>query len=185
MGFYHYIEKIKIYILHKIFSFDQWHYKVNYYSNNYLKCVVQIADSLQVDNVCEIGSGLGNIIGRINAKHKVGIDSDEKVIKPAKILYPNVNFIKGDFDYLINNQNGYDLIICCNFIHNIPPNELASYFNKLNSKYIICDQIIPGTKNYKFSHDFSNDIFKNYMIRLVINQRDQNFRNILILEQNG
>ena len=178
MGFNYYFLKLKYFILYYLYSFDPWHYKVIYYSNNYFKCVVDLANSLQVDNVCEIGVGLGNIIARISAKNKLGLDIDKKVVKASKFLNKNIPLIVGDFLSLINLNKKFDLVICVNFIHNIPSTELYQHFNQLNTRYIICDQIVFGTKNYKFSHSFlSNDL--NYNIKLVINQKDQFFRNIL------
>src|ERR1044072_2325933 len=83
---------------------DIFHY-CNYFSHNDSK-------------VLEIGSGTGDLIGKIKGKRKVGIDFSPEMIKISKEKYPQTEFILMDADHLALDEK-FDLILISNIIGHI------------------------------------------------------------------
>ncbi|HET8685245.1 MAG TPA: class I SAM-dependent methyltransferase, partial [Methanosarcina sp.] len=86
-------------VLYSIHSFDRWHIRAVYQFRPYKSQVVEIANSTQPDTAIEIGCGLGDILSRIHAKNKLGIDIDSGAIRSAKFLHrQNIIFKQGSLD---------------------------------------------------------------------------------------
>ena len=122
LGLYH---TFKNFILFKIFKFNSWHIKSNYFLRPYKREVVNMINSFEFDNAIEIGCGLCEIISRTNCKQKIAIDLDQNIIKACKFIFKDkINLIQGsifDDDLRIRNL-GYEiysrnLLICINWPH--------------------------------------------------------------------
>lgn len=64
----------------------------------------------QVDSVLEVGTGTGELIAKINAKKRTGIDLSLKMLKIAHKKFPDIEFIEQDVES-IQLKKKYDAII--------------------------------------------------------------------------
>ena len=169
LGLYH---TFKNFILFKIFKFNSWHIKSNYFLRPYKREVVNMINSFEFDNAIEIGCGLCEIISRINCKKKIAIDLDQNIIKASKFIFKDkINLIQGsifDDDLRIRNL-GYEiysrnLLICINWPHEYEFNKFLNAIKLFSIKYkvnyLIIDLIDNNPNNhYKYVHT-KNDLFK-------------------------
>jgi ubiquinone/menaquinone biosynthesis C-methylase UbiE len=92
---------------------DKWKKKNNYYWEDVEKlCSFLIPENA---TVLEIGSGTGDLLARINARKKVGIDYSKNMIGIAKGKYPDINFITMEAENL-NFKEKFDYVILSNLI---------------------------------------------------------------------
>jgi len=148
--------------LHRVFSFDPWHIGAPYACRRYKKIVVALANSLRPEIVVEVGCGLGDIVSRVNAAQRIGIDSDPEVIRAARFLHPRkVCWVHGDGSAIngaIPPDRPIDCLIMVNWIHGVSPEDLAALLLPLlpRIRYLLLDAIDPdGAGSYKFRHDFA------------------------------
>ena len=59
--------------------------------------------------ILEIGCGLGDMIGFLNFKDKIGIDISSNAINNAKNLFPNTQFYVGDYNQTGSMLKGFYL----------------------------------------------------------------------------
>jgi SAM-dependent methyltransferase len=147
------------------YKFDPWHSQSPFYCRPYKKRVVKISNSLKPNSVVEIGCGLGEIISRIKAPLKYGIDIDNKVLKVAKILNPKVKYFLGDFKTVFQIPlDSIDLLIMVGFIHGIPPKKLKEELNFLlerkKIKYILADKYYESYKTNGYRHNLEELVNK-------------------------
>lgn len=152
-----------LFVFCKIYRFDKWHIKGNYFCRTYKRKVVELANSLKPRVVVEIGCGLGEIIKRIHAPVKYGFDIDSKAIKFAKHFnfFNKTKFFVGSFnDVLQIPEKNIDIIIMVNFIHGIQPFVLKNFLTNLlldkKIKYIIIDRY---TLEYLEKNKITSEIF--------------------------
>jgi SAM-dependent methyltransferase len=139
------------------FGLDKWHVNSPYSCRPYKRLVVDLADSIQVNSVVEIGCGLGDIIARVKSPFRAGIDIDSNVIRAAKFINPNIDFRVRDCVYSNEIKKG-SLVIMVNWIHNINESELSLIIKRLlpNVHYLILDKIdVDNVNSYKFKHNFN------------------------------
>lgn len=123
--------------------------------------VVGLANALQPACAVEVGCGLGDIICRIKAAERVGIDVDRCVIRAARFLHPTGRWIHGNGGYLprlVPPGRRIDCLIMVNWIHALSPQELAAVLMPVmpNVRYLILDAIdADAPKSYRYRHDFS------------------------------
>ena len=152
-------------ILHLIYGFDPWHVTGNFHARPYKADVVRIVETVAHNRVVEIGVGLGDILGRVRAEKRLGLDRDPQVLKAARFCVEGpVSFAVADFaspDQIISalKQNGFlsvDVIILVNWIHMIEmdviENTLATISRAVPIRHIVMDTIRPGTPGYRFAH---------------------------------
>ena len=158
-------------ILQKIYRFDPWHVSGNYYSRPYKARVVALAETHHPQIVVEIGVGLGDIIGRVNAPKRAGLDLDRKVIKAARYCVPR-NVVLAQANFLDPQSiltalkaaqiDAIDCLILVNWIHMIGIDEIAGTLDHVAAiipiRRILVDAIKPGTPGYRHHHDA--DAFK-------------------------
>jgi len=140
------------------YNFDPWHSRSSFFCRPYKKVVVEISNSLKPNSVIEIGCGLGEIISRIKAPLKYGIDIEDKVIKAAKILNPKVRYFKGDLKTVLQiPEINIHLLIMVNFLHGIPPEKLKKELNfileRKKIKYILADRYYKTYKTDGYRHN--------------------------------
>lgn len=70
--------------------------------------------------ILEIGCGMGDMIGPLKFKHKVGTDISKEAVKKAKMLFPDCNFVFGDANKRLEFNNGeFDGIILADVLEHI------------------------------------------------------------------
>ncbi len=146
----------KYILLQKIYKFDKWHVRGNYYCRSYKSNIIDFLNKYEFENVVEVGCGLGDILSRVKSKYKLGIDSDINVIKAASFLHSGVDFKIDSFENLcIDNLVSCDLLILINWIHNLDPITLENKIISLSPrfKYLLVESIEPNC-GYLHSHKF-------------------------------
>ena len=175
-------------ILWLVFHFERWHVSSSFACRTYKKVTVDAINKVNPETVVELGCGLGEIIGRIKSRRRIGIDIDERVLSAAKFLYGrNVEFQKGSFEEISRiNEDYIDVLVMCNWIHNIDPKSLRMEIEKLlkkkKIKYIIVDSIEVNIEGYKYKHDI-NELFSG-IAKLIKDTNDggEEIRKICTLE---
>jgi len=142
------------------FGFDKWHSGANYANRPYKKVVVDLVNSLNPDVVVELGCGLGDIVARIQAKKRFGVDPDTSVIRAARFLHPfSVEWIVGDATAVINIAPGarINCFLAINWIHFLNREELAQAIAPHidRTDYFIFDRFNYDLKPGRFDHDFA------------------------------
>ncbi len=136
------------------FGVPKWHaFLGNYYGRPYKKAVVNKMNEFNFNTVVEIGCGLGDIIIRINAPKKTGIDNDSSVIRMAKFLRKkDTEFIVGGFDAVKSlKETEIDCIIIVNLLHRFSidqiKGELSEILKYKRVKYFVVDEILDHAKD--------------------------------------
>jgi ubiquinone/menaquinone biosynthesis C-methylase UbiE len=123
--------------------------------------VVSLVNSVNPKTVVEVGCGLGDILSRVRAARRFGIDSDREVIRAARVLHPlKARWIYGDANcvpHVIPASYTIDCMIMVNWIHNLSAEQLALLLMPLlpRVRYLVMDAIHGDATGYRFKHDFS------------------------------
>jgi hypothetical protein len=145
--------------LRLLFRFGPWHASAAYSCRAYKKVVVELANALHPAIAVEVGCGLGDIISRVRAVDRVGIDLDANVIRAARFLHWRGRWIQGDGSCVLQlQQPRIDCLIMVNWIHCLSPHDLAALLFPLLpiTRYLILDAIdSDGPCSYRYKHDFS------------------------------
>ena len=179
-------------ILHLIYGFDPWHITGTFHGRPYKADVVHLCESVPHECVVEIGVGLGDILGRVHAAKRVGIDREAAVLRAAKYCVNGpVSFAVADFakpDELIaalktNAVSSVDVLILVNWIHMIEMDVIAQSLSHVSReipiKHIVMDTIRAGTPGYRFTHS-QDDLRRLGDIKKVIAADD--VRDLVIVE---
>ena len=170
-------------IILRIFSFGlkvpKWHLNATFESRDYKSKVINISNMYKTNFAIEIGCGIGEILGRLNASQKYGLDIDKDTLLLCKRLYKDIKIIHKDV--MKNSQNILEiinsiekeetiLIIMVNWLHEYPESKVTDLVEKilsLNRKIIIITDIyqrkelskIPENKIVHKFQDIKNKIF--------------------------
>jgi hypothetical protein len=157
------------YVLQKIYRFDPWHIGGNYYSRPYKVRVISLAERDDPQTVVEIGAGLCDIISRVRAGQRVGLDLDDKVLKAARHLVPGdvklatANFLDADSVVGALQATGVRMIDCLilvNWIHMISIDEIESVLDRVAQavpiRRILFDAIKTDTTGYRHHHSVAD-----------------------------
>jgi SAM-dependent methyltransferase len=156
------LERAWLTALRGVFRFDAWHARSPYACRPYKRRVVELANSLHAHTVVEIGCGLGEIVSRVKAQRRFGLDVDPRAIRAARFLHPRrIVWLAGTADMLdrqLEQVASIDCLIMVNWIHNLSSDELAAVLAPLlpRTQYLILDAVdseAPGS--YRFRHDFA------------------------------
>ena len=151
-------------ILRKKFNFNSWHSDSPLESKPYKMQVVRIANSINPMSVMEVGCGLGEILRKIEAPIKFGIDNDPNVIDAAKYLSPksikysscNLQDI-GQLDFPVSTL---DILVLVNWTHEVSWDFIRSSLVQISKKYeikhLLIDLIKQDTEGYPYIHKESN-----------------------------
>ena len=185
-------EALRNKILHLIYGFDPWHVTGNFHARPYKADVVKLIESVPHDRVVEIGVGLGDILGRVRAEKRLGLDRDPQVLKAARFCVEGpVSFAVADFaspDQIIsalkhNDFSSVDVMILVNWIHMIDMDlieqTLSTVSKTIPLRYIVMDTIRPGTPGYRFTHT-QDDLCRLGAIKTVIAADD--VRDLVMIE---
>lgn len=148
--------------LQKRFHFNSWHitpYQLRPYAVDVLKLINGMTKSGEINSVCEVGCGIGDILNNIkHTESRIGIDMSEEQIACAKYLSKGrANYYVGTFGDVKDavSYGKLDLLITVNFIHAIDPNTLKSLydsiFDHVDVRYIIIDCV--DGEGYKYFHN--------------------------------
>jgi SAM-dependent methyltransferase len=155
------IDRVWLHAWRQIFGFDRWHAAAPYSCRPYKRVVVETANALRPSTVVEVGCGLGDIVSRIQARERFGIDAELNVIRAARFLHPgNVHWLHGDASSIrgaLPLMLQIDCLIMVNWIHSLSQEQLADVIVPLlpRLKYLLLDAIDPtGPASYRFKHDF-------------------------------
>ena len=85
-------------LLTKEFGLPRWHMQSPFHWSPYKPLVVSIASRDPRQTLVEIGCGLGEIVARIDAAKKIGLDSDARALNAARKLNRHVLFCQGTFE---------------------------------------------------------------------------------------
>jgi hypothetical protein len=144
--------------LRLVFPYGAWHASAAYSCRAYKRAVVQLANGLHPAVAVELGCGLGDIISRVRAVERIGIDLDAHVIRAARFLHRRGRWIHGDSRCVLQLEYPrIDLLIMVNWIHSLSADDLAALLFPLLplTRYLILDAIdVDGPPSYRFKHDF-------------------------------
>jgi hypothetical protein len=147
--------------LRPIFRFDAWHAAAPYSCRPYKKAVVDLVNALHPAVVIEVGCGLGDIISRVRARERLGVDWDARVIRAARFLHPFGRWLNGDcisLQKLITARRSIDCLIMVNWIHGLCPSALEQLLLPLLplTRYLVLDAVdADGPQSYRYKHDFA------------------------------
>lgn len=148
------VRTVRHYFLLRRYGCDPWHISViewRKYAIDLCRYARELVEKEKLQCVVEVGCGLGELISRIPVPRRIGLDLDENVIRAAARIHHDVDFRVGSFDDVQNLS--IDLLIAVNFPHNIPPDELAGYYQRLSRqnrlRHVIVDSV-----DYKYFHDY-------------------------------
>ncbi len=182
-NFFKIIKVIFSRIILRIFSFGlkvpKWHLNATYESREYKSKVIKISNMYKTNFAIEIGCGIGEILGRLNASYKYGLDFDMDTLFLCKRLYKDIKIIHNDI--MKNNQKILEiinsiskdetiLIIMVNWLHEYSEKKVSNLIENifsLNRKIIIITDIYqrkqfsnkPETKIVHKFKDIKNNIF--------------------------
>tara|TARA_Y100000589_G_scaffold291588_1_gene295179 strand:- start:5302 stop:5988 length:687 start_codon:yes stop_codon:yes gene_type:complete len=184
------IKLIKIIIsrmIVRVFSFGlkvpKWHLNATIQSRDYKSKVIKISNMYKTNFVIEIGCGIGEILGRLNASQKYGIDINIDTLLLCKRLNKDIKTIHNDI--MTNNKKIYEiinsiqkdetiLIIMVNWLHEYSEskvNVLMENLLSINRNIIIIADVyqrkeysrIPQNKIvHKFRDILNNNFYKKY-----------------------
>jgi hypothetical protein len=141
-----------------LFRFAAWHASAPYSCRPYKRAVVELANALHPAVAVEVGCGLGDIISRVRAVERTGIDLDVHVIRAARFLHWRGRWMQGDSSSLLHlGHSSIDCLIMVNWIHNLNADDLAALLLPLlpMTRYLILDAIdADGPDSYRVKHDF-------------------------------
>lgn len=157
--------KTYFYYLARRYHFDAWHSTAPFECRPYKAEVVRLANSVGSASVLEIGCGLGDIISRVNAEKRIGVDIDQAVVCAARNLYGHLCKFEvsslSDIETLrVECEAHVGLLIMVNWPHLLPWPELSAqiksviYCMKIN--YIVIDGINDSALDYAHHHGSQN-----------------------------
>ena len=159
---------------------DQWHFLHNYYNREYIKKTVDLANTISIRSVVEIGCGFGEIISRVNAEKKIGIDIDENIIKIGRKYHGSkISFFHSSADSVF--EIDCCLLICVNWVHELSASNLKLYLSNKNLRfrYILMDLVLAGTPGYPYYHRVED--FRDFELVSLISGGRNEPRNIVLM----
>ncbi len=143
-----YLSKVLIHLaLFSFFRFPKWHIFATDQNRNYKKSVADTALEIKVDFYCEIGCGLAEIIGGLNKSGSklFGVDTDSSVLKGARVLNRNIDFLNLDVFSSNNRRKLFSVLDNSN-----PNSGMFIIVNWANTSQI--EEFISLIKGFKWCH---------------------------------
>jgi SAM-dependent methyltransferase len=152
--------KLSYRALQRIYRFDPWHASAPYACREYKVRAADLASSTQSRVVLDIGCGLGDIIGRVRAEKRWGVDKSAAAIAAARLLFGGrVSFAIGsgfaaDEIAKVVSDRPIDLVIMTGWAHMELEKLVAtirSIQQNLSVRMLLIDTVRPGMKGC-FAH---------------------------------
>lgn len=133
--------------------------------SNFLNDVKQLIDSLDVNNILDVGCGEGFVINFLGTKDVIGFDISENALAIAKIRNPTFDFCRGDIYNLPVNKNNFDLVMVLEVLEHLEePEKAINEIKRASKKYCIFS--VPNEPYFKIMNilrcknlnRFGNDI---------------------------
>ncbi len=147
--------------LQQIYRFDPWHASAPYACREYKVRAVHLASSTQSRVVLDVGCGLGDVIGRVRAEKRWGVDISAAAIAAARRLFGGpVSFAVGsvfapDEIAKVVSDRPIDLVIMTGWTHGTELEKLVatirSIQQKLSVRMLLIDTVRPGMEGC-FAH---------------------------------
>ncbi|MEY3596144.1 MAG: hypothetical protein RL543_97 [Pseudomonadota bacterium] len=179
--------------LRLIYRFDPWHVSGTYFSRPYKAKVVDMINARKPDCVVEIGTGLGDLIGRVSSAKTFGFDLDPAVLKAARWLLPRTSVLApGNFqepDGIIatlkqHNVRQIDCLVLVNWIHMIDFDTIERSIERIDRacpiRSILMDSIKAGADGYRFHH---SEIEMKTLGRIVQTRDGDETRTLVMIER--
>jgi hypothetical protein len=134
------IAKAQFYRL--VWGFDSWHASQGFHCRQYKGIAVKMSDDFGPSCVVDVGCGLGDVICRVNAPMRFGIDADERVIRAARSIHKsNISFMQGTIDTVADlSVPRVDILLLLNWLHGC---------NEINVRRILLDPVRNSIKKKK------------------------------------
>ena len=109
------------------------------------------------NKILDVGCGVGHYYISLKKRIKldfeyVGIDVIGEYVKKAKILFKdekNVKFSKGDIYEIPFQKNSFDIVMCNNFLHNLPSiAKPISELLRVSKKYVLIRTLV-GERSFR------------------------------------
>jgi SAM-dependent methyltransferase len=144
--------------LYERYRFDQWHAAAPYWCRRYKREAVRMANALAPSVVVEIGCGLGEVIRRIQAPWRYGVDRDPHVLEAAGRLTREVNFVHGTFDELRGLHRGgvIDVLVVLNWLDGLSVEAVRQLFlpHLHRVGHLLLDEVVRPEAN-QIGHEFA------------------------------
>jgi hypothetical protein len=146
--------KLQYRILWQIYRFDPWHASAPYACREYKVRAVDLANSTHSRVVLDVGCGLGDVISRVHAEKRWGVDLSAAAIAAARRLSGGqVSFAIGsgfapDEIAKVVSDRPIDLLIMTGWAHGMQLEQLVatirSIQQKLSVRILLIDTVHPG-----------------------------------------
>ncbi len=143
----------------------KWHLNATFESRAYKSQVIKISNMYKTNYVIEVGCGIGEILSRLNAPYKYGLDINMDTLLLCKRINKNIKTIQSDIIKnnrqileIINSieKDEFILIIMVNWLHEYSENKVKNMFEKIlsiNRKIIVIADIYQRKEFSKISHN--------------------------------
>jgi hypothetical protein len=169
--------------LRERFGFDPWHASAPYWCRRYKRDAVATANALSPRVVVEVGCGLADIVSRISAPVRYGMDIDESVLAAAREIAPAVHFQWGSLDRIgLLPEPHIDLLVALNWLHNVDEDTIVSWLvpcidsGKIR-RFLVDEMLVPSANG--ITHDFGKLLAKWVTVEDVI-ENDSVHRLVLL-----
>lgn len=182
-------------MLRLIYRFDPWHVSGTYYSRPYKAKVVDMINARKPDCVVEIGTGLGDLIGRVSSEKTFGFDREPAVLRAAHWLLPRrIVLAPGDFqepDGIIatlkqHHVRQIDCLVLVNWIHMVDFDTIEHSIKRIHRacpiRSILMDSIKAGADGYRFHH---SEIEMKTLGRIVQQCEGDETRTLVMIERSA
>ncbi|MDP6442785.1 MAG: methyltransferase [Pirellulaceae bacterium] len=148
-------------VLQAVYGFDHWHASQGFHCRCYKQMVVDLADQLRPTTAVEIGCGLGDILCRIQAERRYGLDLDEGVVMAARRRHRDKSqFVVGSFaDVAQTREPVIDVVVMVNVLHSLDAGQVRDGVEQLRRavevKHLIVDEIVERENKSLHCHKFA------------------------------
>jgi ubiquinone/menaquinone biosynthesis C-methylase UbiE len=154
------LHSLPLYGLQRIYRFHPWHAEGSWVVRPYKKAAVRLVNALEPETVVDLGCGLGDMLCRIKAKNRYGIDPDPGAIRAAKLLHPwAAVWVQGDATCIpqVIKERPIDCLLMSGWIHMISPQQLEEVMQPLlpRTRYLVVDALTGYCPPHLFRHDFA------------------------------
>lgn len=135
--------------------------------SHFLNQVKSIIDSLDGDNILDIGCGEGFVINFLQNKDIIGLDISKDALTIAKAQSPDNRFFRGDIYNLPFQKDNFDIVIVMEVLEHINDVERAiddvkrvskkyCIFSVPNEPYFRLMNMLRGKNIYRFGNDIEH-----------------------------